>query len=66
MSIDEKGDSNTPPSLPPLKRPKLDSTSSDPGLTAEGEVENKVKRVKLEQVNESSSPGTSESNLATE
>ena len=63
MSIDEKPDGGNTPKQ--VKRPKLDSTSSDPGLAADAEVESQIKRVKLEQVNESS-PGNSEANPTTE
>jgi hypothetical protein len=66
-SIDEKSEINTNLHL---KRPKLNSTSSDPGIGPDSDVESKAKRLKLEQIdevnNESSSPKTSELNRTTE
>jgi hypothetical protein len=47
-----------------LKRPKLDSTSSDSGLVADLDVETKAKRPKLEETNEPS-PKTSEPDVDT-
>ncbi|CAF1516680.1 unnamed protein product, partial [Adineta steineri] len=48
-----------------LKRPKLDSTSSEPGSIPDSDSESTAKRVKLELINESS-PKTSESDHTTE
>jgi hypothetical protein len=65
MVIEDKLDTNLQ-----LKRPKLNSTSSDPGVGPDSDVETKAKRLKLEQIdevnNESSSPKTSELNRTTE
>jgi hypothetical protein len=58
MSMEDKLDTNT--NLP-IKRPKLNSTSSDSGIVADSDGDSKAKRVKLEDINESS-PKTSETN----
>jgi hypothetical protein len=65
-SIDEKSETSINPHL---KRPKLDSTSSEPGSIPDSDIESKAKRLKLEQINEltnESSPKTSESILITD
>jgi hypothetical protein len=62
-SIDEKFQSSH------LKRPKLNSTSSDTDLVPDSDNELAAKRSKLEQIDEintESSPKPSESNLTTE
>jgi hypothetical protein len=59
MAVEDKLDANLS-----LKRPKLNSTSSDSGIVADSEVDTKVKRQKLEEINESS-PKTMESNSDT-
>ncbi len=56
--MEDKLDTNT--NLP-IKRPKLNSTSSDSGIVADSDGDSKAKRVKLEDINESS-PKTSETN----
>jgi hypothetical protein len=61
MSMEDKLDTNT--NLP-IKRPKLNSTSSDSGIVADSDGDSKAKRVKLEDINESS-PKTSEINSDT-
>lgn len=61
-SIDEKSETNIHPHL---KRPKLDSTSSEPGSVSSSNVEPTPKRSRLEQIDESS-PRTMETNLITE
>ncbi len=64
-SVDEKSETNM---ISHLKRPKLDSTSSDSGTILDSDVEIKTKHPKLEQIDEintESSPKTSELNLAT-
>ncbi|CAF1510551.1 unnamed protein product, partial [Adineta steineri] len=50
-SIDDKSETNTNLHL---KRPKLDSTSSEPGSIPDSDSESTAKRVKLELINESS------------
>jgi hypothetical protein len=44
-----------------LKRPKLSSTSSDSGIVADSDGDAKVKRAKLEDINESSPKTNSDS-----
>jgi hypothetical protein len=64
-SIDEKSDMNINPQL---KRPKSNSVSSETGITMEFDSEVTAKRPKLDQIdelNDESSPKTSESNLTT-
>ena len=61
MLLEEKLDTNINTLL---KRPKLNSTSSDSGIVADSDVDTKTKRQKLEETNEPS-PKTSESNLDT-
>lgn len=61
MSMDDKIDTN---SNPQLKRPQLNSTSSDSGIIADSDNDLKIKRPKIEDNNESSSK-PSQSNLAT-
>ncbi|CAF1191243.1 unnamed protein product [Adineta steineri] len=61
-SVDDKSETNTNLHL---KRPKLDSTSSEPGSIPDSDSESTAKRVKLELINESS-PKTSESDHTTE
>ncbi|CAF4903535.1 unnamed protein product, partial [Rotaria sp. Silwood1] len=58
MSIDDKLDTNTNSQR---KRPLLNSTSSDSGIVADSDNEIKIKRQKIEEINESS-PKTLESN----
>jgi hypothetical protein len=64
-SIDEKSDMNISPQL---KRPKSNSVSSETGIRMEFDSEITAKRPKLDQIdelNDESSPKTSESNLTT-
>jgi hypothetical protein len=58
ISIDEKQAS---PVSAQVKRTKLDSTSSDSGLVTDSDAESQVKRLKLEQIDESS-PKTADDN----
>jgi len=61
MLIEEKLDTSINTQL---KRPKLNSTSSDSGIVADSDVDPKIKRQKIEETNEPS-PKTSESNIDT-
>lgn len=63
MSVEEKNDSIS--ASRPIKRPKLDSQSSDSGLVQDGESEIQGKRAKLEDINESS-PKTSSTDATAE